>query len=54
MVLSVLLWDLMDVGSYGRAYAVAIVLTVIILAVVAVAKRIFGVELVRKRREATG
>lgn len=49
MVLSVLLWDLMDVGAYGRAYAVAIILTLIILAVVIIAKRLFGVELIRRR-----
>ncbi len=47
-VLSVQLWDLMSVGDFNRAYAIAIILSLIILAIIVAVKKLFGVEIVRR------
>lgn len=50
LIMSVLIWDLMAAGRVTTAYAVGVVMTVLVLIVVLAARYFFGIDMARRSR----
>lgn len=48
MILSVLIWDLMDYGRVTTAYAVGLLLTIFVLTIVIIVRKVFGIDLTKR------
>lgn len=48
LILSVLIWDLMDFGRVTTAYAVGLLLTLFVLIIVLIVRRFFGIDLTKR------
>lgn len=48
LILSVLIWDLMDYGRVTTAYAVGLLLTLFVLAIVVIVRKFFGIDLTKR------
>lgn len=48
LILSVLIWDLMDYGRVTTAYAVGLLLTLFVLIIVVIVRKFFGIDLTKR------